>query len=154
MTVVVVEVLPAPPAQVFDLLADVERTAGLGPETVRAQWQSDARGVGADFRGWNVRGELAWDVPCRVVARDPPRRFAWTTGLVEQPSALWTYDLAEVEGGTQVTQTFRHGPGHTYLRRAVDKHPKRAEEFVAGRAGDLERGMRATLRAAADLLPP
>ena len=152
LVVEVVEVLPGPPEAVFGLLSDVERTGGLGPENVRTQWLSDERGVGAEFRGSNQRGELAWDVPCRVVVCDPPHRFAWTTGAVEQPSAIWSYDLEPVDGGTRVTQVFRHGPGFTYLRRAVDKHPERAQELTAGRAAELERNMRTVLRAAAGLL--
>ena len=152
LTVTVVEVLPAPPEAVFHLLSDVERMGGLGPENTRSEWLSDARGVGADFRGHNARGDLVWDVPCRVVVHDPPHRFAWTTGAVEQPSAIWSYDLEQDDGGTRVTQVFRHGPGFTYLRRAVDARPERAADHVAGRAAELERNMRATLQAAAQLL--
>jgi uncharacterized protein YndB with AHSA1/START domain len=152
---VVVEVrvvLPAPREQVFALLSDVERMGGLGPENVRTQWESDEHGVGARFRGWNERDGRAWDVPCTVVEHDPPVRFAWVTGPFGDPSATWSYELADVDGGTQVQQRFQHGPGFTYLRRAVEKHPERAEELLAARTAELERNMRATLEAAGRLL--
>jgi uncharacterized protein YndB with AHSA1/START domain len=152
MVVTVEELLPASPEAVFALLTDVERMGGLGPENVRSRWVDDRRGVGAVFRGYNSRGDLAWDVPCRVVEHVPPTRFAWTTGNPEHPSATWSYELAPVEGGTLVTQTFRHGDGFTYLRAAAERRPEKEEEYVADRAEELERNMLATLRAAAKLL--
>ncbi len=154
MTVEVVEVLPAPPERVFALLTDVERMAGLGPEHNAARWVDDRRGVAAVFYGANERDGMTWEVPCRVVEHQPPARFAWTTGDPDLPSAIWSYALAPVDGGTQVTQRFRHGAGFTYLRRAVEKRPEQAEQYVAGRAAELERNMRTTLRAAARLVTP
>ncbi len=152
MVVEVVEVLPAPPARVFALLTDVERMAGLGPEHSHAQWRDDRRGVGAVFVGSNERDGRGWNVPCHVVEHEPATRFAWSTGDPEQPSATWSYQLEPVEGGTLVTQVFRHGPGFTYLRRFVEKYPEREQELVAGRAAELEQNMRRVLRAAAALL--
>jgi uncharacterized protein YndB with AHSA1/START domain len=145
-------VLPAPPERVFALLTDVEAMGGLGPENVRSQWRDERRGVGAAFTGANRRGELAWEVPCLVVEHVPPSRFAFTTGDPERPSATWSYELAPVEGGTLVTQRFRHGPGDTALRRYVEQRPDRAEQAVARRIAELEQGMRTTLAAAARLL--
>lgn len=152
MTVVVEEVLPGPRERVFALLSDVERTAGLGPENVRTTWQDERRGVGAVFTGVNRNGDREWEVPCTVVVHDPPARFGWTTGDPDRPSATWTYELHDADGGTRVVQRFRHGPGFTYLRRVVEKHPERAQELVDGRAAQLEQGMRTTLQAAARLL--
>lgn len=145
-------VLDAPPERVFALLTDVERTGGLGPENARNVWAGDARGVGAVFRGTNDRAGRVWEVPGTVVEHVPPSRFAYVVGDPACPSASWSYDLTAVAGGTRVVQRFLHGPGMTYLRRAVDKHPDRAAELVAGRLAELERGMRATLQAAAALL--
>lgn len=145
-------VLDAPPERVFALLTDVERTGGLGPENARNVWESDARGVGAVFRGTNDRDGRVWEVPCSVVEHVPPSRFAYAVGDPARPSATWSYDLAPVTGGTRVVQRFVHGPGMTYLRRAVEKHPDREAELVAGRLAELERGMRATLQAVGALL--
>lgn len=144
--------LPGSPAQVFALLTDVERMAGLGPEHAAAAWQDERRGVGAVFTGSNVRDGRSWDVPCTVTAWEPPRAFAWLVGDPACPSATWAYDLQADGDGTVVTQTFRHGPGFTFLRRVVEKHPERAAEAVAFRSAELERNMRAVLAAAADLL--
>ena len=145
MAVEVQEVLPASPERVFAVLSDVERTGGLGPENVRTRWEDERRGVGAPFRGSNEREGRAWDVPCRVVEHAPPTRFAWQTGPAHLPSATWSYDLRAVDGGTLVTQRFRHGPGFTFLRQVAERHPERMEAVVAARAAELERNMRATL---------
>lgn len=153
MAVEVREVLPAPPERVFALLTDVERMAGLGPEHVRAEWLGDERGVGARFRGWNEReGIGGWDLPCVVLAHDPPHRFAWTTGDPDRPSSTWSYDLSPTDGGTLVVHRFAHGPGPTFLRQAAERKPDRAEVYVAKRGAELEANMRTVLQAAAALL--
>ncbi|MDP9434365.1 MAG: SRPBCC family protein [Actinomycetota bacterium] len=152
MVVEVREHLPAPQDRVFALLADVERTAGLGPEHRRARWTSDRRGVGATFAGWNERDGRTWEVPCRVVVHEPPTRFGWVVGDADSPTSSWTYRLTVRDDGTDVVQQFRHGPGWSYLRTACERYPDRAAGFVAGRARELETNMRAVLRAAAALL--
>ena len=152
VAVEVSELLPAPAAEVYALLTDVERMGGLGPENTRSAWESGDRGVGAVFRGWNVLQGHAYDVPCTVVTADPPRAFAWVVGDTALPSATWAYDLVEDGGGTRVMQRFQHGPGRTFLRRAVAAEPERAAELVAQRLAQIETGMRATLQGAAALL--
>lgn len=152
VSVEVSELLPAPPQEVYDLLTDVARLGGLGPENTRSEWESDARGAGAVFRGWNVLGGRSYDVPCTVVTADPPRAFAYAVGDPALPSATWSYELVETVGGTRVTQRFQHGPGPTFLRRAVAAEPGRAADLVAERSAQVERGMRTVLQAAAGLL--
>ncbi len=146
------ELLPGTPAQVYALLTDVERMGGLGPENTRTVWRDEQRSVGAVFVGTNVRGDRTWDVPCTVLEGRSPERFAWSVGDPVRPSASWSYDLASAGDGTLVTQEFRHGPGPSFLRRAVEAEPEQEEQHVAGRAAELEAGMRATLRAATALL--
>lgn len=152
LTVEVVEVLPATPALVHALLSDPVRTAGLGPECVRAEWLDDRRGPGARFRAENERQGRSWEVTCTVLADEPGEQFVWAVGDLALPSSTWSYDLAPVDGGTRVVQRFVHGPGSTFLRAVVAKHPDRAEMLVTARTAELEDGMRATLRAAAALL--
>lgn len=152
VAVEVTELLPSSPDDVYALLTDVERMGGLGPENTRSQWESGDRGVGAVFRGWNVLHGRAYDVPCTVIAADPPRSFGWVVGDPELPSTTWSYDLVEEDRGTRVTQRFQHGPGRSFLRRAIAAEPERAAELVAARTAQLEAGMRTTLLAAAALL--
>ncbi|MFZ4517990.1 MAG: SRPBCC family protein [Microthrixaceae bacterium] len=153
MEVEVTEHLAAPIGEVWALLSDVERMAGLGPEHTHALW--DATGgpaVGSTFHGTNRIGDMEWTVECTVVECDPPRRIAWTVLDPAEPSSTWSYDLVPDGDGTSVTQRFRHGPGFSYLRARVDHRPERASEFIEGRAAMLRTNMSATLRAAGEVL--
>lgn len=125
---------------------------GLGPEHAGAAWRDDQRGPGAVFTGVNERWGRRWEVACVVTAWEPPRSFAWQVGDPAQPTATWSYELAPADGGTVVTQRFRHGPGRSFLRAAVGRHPERESELVAERAADLAANMRTVLRAAGRLL--
>ncbi len=154
MTVEVEAFLPCDPAQAFRLLADVERMAGLGPEHVEAHWAGVVRGLGAQWRGLNRRDGHEWEVSCEVVGYDPPRLFSWRVGDPNEPTAFWSYELVPVDGGTAVVQRFRHGSGWSFLRWAVERHPERADELIAGRAAELAANMRTVLAEAATLLQP
>ena len=142
----------ASPERVWDLLSDVERMAGLGPEHFSARWGDQARAVGARFEGSNRRDGREWTAPCQVVVCERPSRFGWLVGLPEQPSSYWTYEIRSDGEGTSVTQRFEHGRGFTFLRRAVDKYPDRADELIAARAAELKANMTAALTGAQALL--
>ena len=137
--------LDAPPEQVFALLSDVERMAGLGPEHAEARWVDGGPAAGAAFVGRNVREGREWELPCRVTAYDPPRRFAWDVGDDAAPTAYWSYDLVADGSGTRVTQVMRHGPGFSFLRKYVERYPDRADELVEHRSRELEANMRTVL---------
>jgi uncharacterized protein YndB with AHSA1/START domain len=139
--------------RVWMLLTDIERMAGLGPENVESRWTTPGRTLGAQFTGRNVRNGREWTMPCTVDVYQPPTAFGWAAGDPGQPTAWWRYDLVPGHhGGTDVAQRFTHGPGFSYLRRAMEKYPNREAEFVQERADELAAGMRATLSAAAALL--
>ena len=152
MTVEVQHRFSAPPEQVWDLLSDVERMAGLGPEHVEAHWAGAGPELGARFSGRNVRDGRDWTAPCVVVSCERPTQFGWIVGDPDEPSSRWLYELEADGDGTQVTQRFQHGPGFTYLRRAIEKYPERAAEFVNDRATVLAANMRASLVAADAML--
>lgn len=141
--------IAAPPEVVWDLLTDVPRMAEHSPEVAVAEWLDGAPGpaIGARFAGTNRRGsDFEWTVPCTVVESDRPRCFAWTVLEPENPSSTWRYDLEpDGAGGTVVRQRFRHGPGVSFVRRAVEADPDHGAAVMAGRSADLERGMVATL---------
>jgi uncharacterized protein YndB with AHSA1/START domain len=138
-----------PPKDVFALLADVERMAGLGPEHCLARWLTESREAGARFKGINRIGVFRWEVLCTVTAFLRPQRFGWTVGDPDEPSSTWTYQLEATNGGagdaTTVTQTFEHGPGDSFVRRAVELAPAAADVVIAGRTRQLRHNMNATL---------
>ncbi len=137
------------PQDVFALLTDVERMAGLGPEHCLARWLTESRETGARFQGINRIGAFKWDVPCTVTAFARPQRFGWTVGDPDRPSSTWTYTLEATNGGagdaTAVTQTFEHGPGDSFVRRAVAVAPAAASVIIAARTRQLRHNMNATL---------
>lgn len=143
----------APVRTVWDLLTDVERMAGLGPEHVRARWLTPAPKLGARFQGWNRIGDRQWDVICVVTECRPPEFIEWNVGEGPLPSSTWSYRLTpEADGRTLVTQRFRHGPGGSGVSAAVERHPEQADQIVAGRSERLRTNMVSTLLAAAGLI--
>ena len=149
MVVEVQQRFDAPPTDVYALLHDVRRMAGLGPEHERAEWVTPTL-----FTGWNRAGDRAWDTPCHVIVDDPPRAFAWTVGTPGRQSSTWSYELTPDGGATMVRQRFQHGPGASGLRDAVESSPERAEEYMTRRGERIRRNMTTVLAAAAALLSP
>ena len=146
--VTVQRTIPGRRADVFALLTDVERMAGLGPEHCLARWLDDSREVGARFQGTNRIGAFKWEVLCTVTTFLRPHHFGWTVGDPDQPSSTWTYTLETTAGGagdsTTVTQTFEHGPGDSFVRRAVERAPAAASLVMATRGRQLRHNMSAT----------
>ena len=96
-------VVPARPAQVFDLLADPRRHAEIdGSGTVRAALRGPERlRLGARF-GMRMRLGLPYVVRNEVVELVPDRRIAWR----HLGHHVWRYELEPVDAGTRVTETF------------------------------------------------
>src|SRR4051794_6426350 len=147
MAVEVRQHFDAPPGDVFALLRDVERMAGLGPEHHSATWTSPTT-----FTGRNRFGDTEWEVPCVVVLDEPPTAFGWTVGPPEEPASTWTYRIEPSGEGTLVTQRFVLGPGKSRLRHYCAREPEKAERFIAWRTEALRDNMTTVLQAAAKLL--
>lgn len=153
MAVEVTATFDAPIGRVWDLLSDVERMAGLGPEHVAATWATTGPAPGARFTGVNRRGDFTWEVPCVITQCRPPEYLEWTVGDAPDHSSTWSYALsASGTGPTVVVQRFRHGPGFSFVRRRVDGAPDESGAIIAGRSAMLRDGMAETLAAAARLL--
>lgn len=154
--VTVQRTIPGRRADVFALLTDVERMAGLGPEHCLARWLDHSREVGARFQGTNRIGAFKWEVLCTVTTFLRPHHFGWTVGDPDQPSSTWTYTLETTAGGagdaTTVTQTFEHGPGDSLVRRAVERAPAAANLVIATRGRQLRHNMSATFDGVAEHL--
>jgi hypothetical protein len=134
--------MAAPADKVWDLVSDITRTGEFSPETFDADWLGTATGpaIGVKFRGHvnrNGWGLKYWTL-CRIVACEPGREFAFTVlGPGGIPVNTWSYRFEPVDGGTDVTESFR----------LHDLLPLRLYWLVAGRArGKTNReGMRETL---------
>lgn len=147
MAVEVQQRFDAPPEDVFALLHDVERMAGLGPEHHTATWTSPTT-----FTGQNRFGDTEWEVPCVVVLDEPPTAFGWTVGPPEEPASTWTYRIEPDGDATVVTQRFALGPGRSRLRHYCALEPEKAQSFIAWRTEGLRANMATVLQAAAALL--
>ncbi|BBZ28667.1 cyclase [Mycolicibacterium madagascariense] len=109
--------MAAPAEQIWDLVADVRNTGKFSPETFDAEWLDGATGpaLGATFRGHVRRNEIGpvyWTT-CRVTACEPGREFGFEVLLGGRPVNTWHYRFTPVDGGTDVTESFRMPGGLT-----------------------------------------
>jgi hypothetical protein len=102
--------MAATPAVVWDLVSDVTRIGEFSPETFEARWTRGSSGpaVGAYFKGHVKRngvGPIYWTL-CRVTECEPERDFGFAVEMGGKDLNHWRYELREVDGGTEVTESF------------------------------------------------
>lgn len=96
----------ATPDEVYAIVSDVTRTGEWSVQCHRCEWNSDARGVGAEFTGFNRTPEREWQTVSTVVADAPGREFAWEVG----PGRVqWGFTIAPAAGGAHLTEYTRFG---------------------------------------------
>lgn len=131
----------APPAAVFALLADPHRHHELdGSGSVRGAVSGPHRlGLGDRF-GMAMRIGLPYRVTNHVVELEADRVIAWC----HFARAVWRYELAPVEGGTRVTESFDYARS-PFARgiellgwpqrnaRSIDATLRRLQQIFAGR---------------------
>lgn len=103
--------MAAPAETIWNVVADIRNTGRFSPETFEAEWLDGADGpaLGARFRGHVRRNEIGpvyWTT-CRVTACDPGREFGFEVLVGERPLNNWHYRFTPVDGGTEVTESFR-----------------------------------------------
>ncbi|MEU3892225.1 SRPBCC family protein [Streptomyces sp. NPDC029041] len=147
-TVEVTTWVAAPPGKVWALVSDVTRMPEMSDELQSARWTGSAAGpaVGSRFVGRNRHEQFGeWETTSTVVACDPERVFAWAVGDPAEPSAKWRFGLEPKDGGTELSQWMRMGPGRSGLSFAIDAMPEKEQKIVFVRLREFERGMTATL---------
>ena len=97
----------APPAVVYDLLADITRMPDWSPEVTRCAWLGGATRVapGARFRGWSRKGWRRWSTVSTVSVADRPARFEWRVKFGGLSVATWQYRFTDDAFGTTITET-------------------------------------------------
>jgi uncharacterized membrane protein len=103
--------MSAPADQIWNLIADVRNTGRFSPEVLEAEWLDGVTepALGARFRGHVKRNEIGpvyWTT-CRVTACEPGREFGFDVLVGDQAANTWHYRLKPVDGGTEVTESFR-----------------------------------------------
>ena len=105
----------APPAAVWEAVADPVRMGTWSPEAVGARPHSGASGplgVGAVFTGLNRAPRGRWATRCEVVESTPGQSFAFVvTALGGSPVSRWRFDLTPDADGTRVVQTWHDARG-------------------------------------------
>jgi uncharacterized protein YndB with AHSA1/START domain len=112
MTVRKQRTLSAPVAEVWRVLADPERLPAWWPGVTRVEEVSEDAWtkVLASDRGKVVRADYS------LIEREPERRLAWRHEVAASPferileDSRTEFDLAEQDGGTQVTLAVVHEP--------------------------------------------
>ncbi len=136
-------VVAATPQQVYDLVSDVTRTGEWSP-ICRACWwdEGDEPRVGAWFTGRNEVPGRTWETRSLVVAADPGERFAFVVGgsLVR-----WSYTLAPVDGGTELTESWQFLPAG--LAMFAEKYGEDAPAQIEDRTRAAHAGIPASLAA-------
>lgn len=95
--------VPAPPQEIFDLLADPHQHALIdGSGTVQSAMSGpDRLSLGATF-GMSMKMGVPYRIKNTVEEFEEGRRIAWRHAGRHR----WRYELEAVDGGTQVTETF------------------------------------------------
>jgi uncharacterized protein YndB with AHSA1/START domain len=99
-------VVPVPPEEVFELLADPRKHAEIdGSGTVKSALKAPPRlSLGSTF-GMRMRFGVPYVISNSVVEFEEGRRIAWR----HLGHHVWRYELEPVDGGTRVTETFDWG---------------------------------------------
>ena len=98
----------APPAVVYDLLADIARMPDWSPEVTSCAWLDGATQAapGARFRGWSRKGRRRWSTLSTVTRADRPELFEWDVTFAGLPVATWRYRFTAGDAhGTRITET-------------------------------------------------
>ncbi|MCP3988880.1 MAG: hypothetical protein GY724_07390 [Actinomycetia bacterium] len=102
---VVVEIdTDARPAQVWDLITDINMPALYSDEFLGAEWISSGEPrVGSTFKGRNsIPDVFDWEVDCIVTEWVEGEAFEWRVTDPDNPGAVWRFDLAEQGSGSRL----------------------------------------------------
>jgi carbon monoxide dehydrogenase subunit G len=132
--------IEAPPAKVYEIIADVTRIGELSPVCKTAWWDEGAAPrEGAWFTGRNeMEGRDPWERRCEIVIAEPGQAFGWIAGGREEGVAEWSYRFRPVEKGTEVEESWR-------ILRMVDRLAALGDEVLSGLKTSTESGIEATL---------
>ena len=138
----------ATPERVWPLVCDIELPAQFSSEFCGAEWLDGATApaLGARFVGRNRHPAIGeWQTTSTVSEFEPGRRFGWSVGDPEFPSARWRFLLEPDAGGTRVTQWMQIGPGPSGLTPAIEAMPDKESRILRRRLGEHQANMEATL---------
>lgn len=106
--IVVTRHINATPDKIFALVTDLPRMGEWSPENNGGSWVGGATcaAVGAKFKGKNSIGNKHWKTMAKVTELSSPSSFAFEVSAASLAVAIWRYDIAGADGGSDVTETF------------------------------------------------
>lgn len=103
-------VIAAPPARVYDAIADVTRMPEFSPEVIKCTWAGGATGPAVGVRFWArnkfTRGPWTLNKPV-ITAVEPGRRISWSRTEPFGGTVEWTYEFLPHGEGTEVVESYR-----------------------------------------------
>jgi Polyketide cyclase / dehydrase and lipid transport len=144
------------PDVVWPVATDLTCFGEWSPEHRGGHWLDGADGSAAGHRFEGEQHHEAvgsWTTVATVVECDPPHRYSWAVGDLDQPGATWLLTVKAEDGDTRLTHHVTVGPGPSGISQAIEAMPDKEERILQRRLGELEAGMRAVLegiRTAAD----
>ena len=143
----------APAADVYQAVSDPRRLARWSPECFATLVWSRRGGVPARFVGFNRRGPWIWFTTCRVVTAEPGREFAFDVTTFGMPVSRWSYQVAAVNGGTEVTERWldqrgrgAHVLGRMFTGKVANARPEANREGISTTLARLKRELESVRR--------
>ena len=140
--VVARRVVNAPAERVFAMVSDLTRMGEWSPENKGGEWIKGATGpaVGARFKGRNANGKKSWSTVVEVVEFEPGRKIAFTLMVGPARWCDWVWEVASVDGGTEVTHSWidRRGGFGSWLGGLVSGVKDRATHNLRNMEATLE----------------
>ena len=140
--------IDAPPRRVWELVSDIQLMPTMSQELQSVEWLDGATApaVGARFVGRNRNEALGeWATTSEVIECELERVLAWAVEDAANPTAVWRFQLAPENGGTELSQWVQMGPGRSGLSFAIDRMPDKEQQIVFVRMREFEKNMRFTL---------
>jgi uncharacterized protein YndB with AHSA1/START domain len=143
----------ASPADVYRAVSDPRRLARWSPECFATLVWSRRGGVPARFVGFNRRGPWIWFTTCRVVTAEPGREFAFDVTTFGMPVSRWSYQVAAVNGGSEVTERWldqrgrgAHVLGRVFTGKVANARPEANREGISTTLARLKRELESVRR--------
>lgn len=130
--------IAAPPEKVWEIISDLKRMGEWSPQC-RKMRVSGPVGHGTKTFNINRRGFMFWPTTSKVVAFEPNKQLAFR---INENKTIWSYDLAEADGVTTVTETRRVPEGTSKVSSTLVKYTMGGNESFEA---ELVRGMNKTL---------
>jgi uncharacterized protein YndB with AHSA1/START domain len=108
--------IAATPAQVWALIADVERMSGWSPQVVKTKAFGKPVKLGTRFVNLNCQGWKHWPTTAQIVRFAPERDMAFR---ITENYTVWSFRLEEADGGTVLTHRRETPNGISTLSRVL-----------------------------------